>query len=61
MIPTARFLCLVIDRTTKATLKEYPEIVATSWYTARKIAANLYTEEIGAWSGDWYVDSVELD
>jgi hypothetical protein len=58
---TTRFLCLIVDRTTKATLKEYPEVVAVSWYAARKLVANLYAEEIGTWSGDWYVDSVELD
>jgi hypothetical protein len=61
MGPNHRFLCLVIDRTTKATLREYPEIVAENWCNARWQAANRYVEEIGSLHGDWYVDSLELD
>ena len=56
-----RFLCLIVDRTTKKTLKEYPVIIADSWYSARRQAANLYAEETGSWLGNWYVDSLELD
>ena len=56
-----KFLCLVIDRATRATIKEYPEIVADSWLAARRIVAGLYIEEIGSIVGDWYVDSLEID
>lgn len=56
-----KFLCLIIDRDTKKTLREYPEIFADGWYSVRRKAANLYAEEIGSWTGNWYVDSLELD
>ncbi len=54
-----KFLCLIIDRTTNQTLKEYPEIEARDWYYARHIAADLYIKETGIRDG-WYVDSLEL-
>jgi hypothetical protein len=54
-----KFLCLVIDRTTKATLKEY-EIDAVGFVSARHQAAYLYATEVGSYDGDWYVDSLEL-
>jgi 1-acyl-sn-glycerol-3-phosphate acyltransferase len=55
----SKFLCLVIDRATKVTLREYPEVLAEDWYKARKQVANSYAEEHG-WGGNWYVDSLEI-
>ena len=53
-----RFLCLIIDRDSKQTLKEY-EVNAVDSYYARHQAANQYVEDVGP-SYNWYVDSLDL-
>lgn len=55
-----QFLCIVMDRATCKTLKEYPKVEAIDWYYARRIAADQYAKETGDKS-DWYVDSLALD
>jgi hypothetical protein len=54
-----KFLCLIIDRTTKQTLKEYPAIEARDSYYAKHLAASLYIKETGIQYG-WYADCLEL-
>lgn len=55
-----KFLCLILDRSSRTTIKEYPEVVAIDAYHALRMAANRYAEEIGSWSGDWYADCLEI-
>jgi hypothetical protein len=54
------FLCLIIDRPTRKTIKEYPNITAGDAYYAKRIAANLYSKEVCPY-GDWYVDCLEIE
>ena len=51
--------CQVIDRKTGVTLKEYPDVVAIDWYYARHKVSSDYAKTNT--TGDWYVDSIELD
>ena len=57
----SRFLCVVHDRVTKATLGEYV-VSAEDWYYARHQAANLFQsthKDVPA--NTWCVDSLELE
>lgn len=58
----ATFLCVVINRNTKETLKEYPNVVAENFYYARhKVAKIFEKEEVELAQQDWCVDSLEID
>jgi hypothetical protein len=57
-----KFLCVVHERISKATLAEY-EIEAADWYYARHMAAAKYRADVSAkkTEEDWCVDSLELE
>jgi len=58
----AKFLCIVIERSTKKQIGEEMIVEAADWYYARHMAANKFRNEIDPPKElDWCVDSLELD
>ena len=54
------YLCLIIDRTTGETRKEYDDITARDSYYAKQQAAARYIEKTGL-RNNWYADCLEIE
>lgn len=57
----SKFLCIVLERSTKKQIGEEMIVEAADWYYARHKAANKFREENPDEWRDWCVDSLELD
>ena len=53
------YLCLIIERNSGATRKEYDDITAVDGYFAKHQAAARYIAETGL-RNNWYVDCLEI-